>query len=183
MILLDDVNHRLGYPRGHLASHPADYGLQITRDWAGRPALDEGQASALVDQVTADRAEARRAKQAATLAHAAGQQRAAQRLEIRARVAFDVAAEQFGDASAALALFYLAADGRVSDEQVAGQLGLAAARWREGYRTFSPQPVSGDETAQEVKDRLQLRDASRRAIKVRIEYEKKVRRIRQGGRS
>jgi len=184
VVLLDDVTRRLGYPRGHLARHASEHGLVLTRDWAGRPAVDEDQAAALVDQVTGQRDAARRAKQAAAHGHAAQQAAAEQRLERRARAAFDAGVEQFGDASVAQALFYAAGDPRLSDADLVRQLGEAAERWQAGFRTLRPEPQRGDEDLAAVADRVTVRHHVRRGIQVRREFDEALRRRREreGGR-
>ena len=185
VVLLDDVTRRLGYPRGHLARHASEHGLRVVADWAGRAAVDEGQAAALVDQVTGQRDAARRAKQAANHGHAAQQAAAEQRLERRARAAFDAGAEHFGDAGVALALFYTAANPALSDADLVRQLGDATERWQAGFRTLQPEPQRGDMSDQEVKDQVELRHHARRAIKVFADHQERLRQMRrasQGGR-
>jgi hypothetical protein len=188
LIPLEDVRRHLGYPKGDLLalleSDAATHGLRldVQVDWAGRACVPEAQARQLVDAVTATRAQAlvdkRLRNRAGELAAAAAEQRC----ELRSRMIYRLALEQFGDESVALKLAHEAARQDVADDDLTRQFEAAGFRWESGFRTLAPEPVRGDEPTQVVADRVELRRHARRAIEVRVEHEEKLRRMRQGGR-
>jgi hypothetical protein len=186
LVPLEDVRRHLGYPRADVAallgSDAATHGLplDVRDDWAGRPCVPEVQARQLVDAVTAARGQAlvdkRRRNRAAEEASSAAEQRCEQ----RARLCYRLAVEQFGDESVAVKLAHQAARQDVADGDLAREFEAAGVRWEQGFRTLAPEPGRGDESAREVKDRLELRHTARRAIQVRLEHEKRLRRLREG---